>query len=205
MITMITVTTQKMMTVMTNQAPNPRKIAQQIKTAGDQNERMLLRTIVTILASVGTLVGWMALAAKEPVTVAEAIIPEVIETPAPAAAEVVVLMPTASVAFAPIPTLRALPGRQAVPTLMPTQSNSDVAVAVVVDQSQPQPTAAPQLLRVVVPTAVALVADTSAPQAPNTPSQPQPTAAANQPAPQPTAVPVPKPKPTAAGHTKGSK
>jgi len=191
---------------MTNQEPNTRKIAQKIKSAGDQNERMLLRTIVTILASVGTLVGWMAIAAKEPVSVAEAIIPESTQNPELAAPEAVVLIPTATVAFAPIPTLRALPGRQAVPTLMPTQTDGDGTVVLTVDQTQPQPTAPAQTLRVVVATtAVAVVADTSGGQAPSAPNQPPPTAAPSQPAPQPTAVPQPKPKPTPAGTSKGSK
>jgi hypothetical protein len=199
---------------MTNQAPNTRKVVQQIKSAGEQNERMLVRSITTILASVGTLVGWMALAAQAPVAVVEVVVEE---TPAPTeapAAPVVIdaLIPTATVAFAPIPTLRAIPGRQILPTLMPTVSGAAVAVAAVdalVDPNVLAPTGAAQTLRVVViPTAAAVEAPGSGSSGGT--NQPIPTAAANQPP--PTAVPnvpkptaVPKPKPTPAGNSKGSK
>jgi hypothetical protein len=198
--------------VMTNQAPNTRKMAQQIKSAGEQNERMLVRTITTILASVGTLVGWMALSAQAPVPVVEAVVEE---TPAPTetpAAPVVIdaLIPTATVSFAPIPTLRAIPGRQILPTLMPTQSGAAAAPAEpATDLTVAAPTAAAQTLRVViVPTAAAVEALVGGSTGGS--NQPLPTAAANQP--QPTAVPnapkptaVPKPKPTPAGNSKGSK
>ena len=84
---------------MTNQAPNTRKLAQHIKNAGDRNERMLVRTITTILASVGTLVGWMALAADEPGPIVEAVAAEPTQTPQPAPTEALLLIPTATVAF----------------------------------------------------------------------------------------------------------
>ena len=196
---------------MTNQAPNTRKIAQQIKNAGEQNERMLVRTITTILAGVGTIVGWMALASQEPVPVVEAVAVEPTQTPEPAPTKALLLVPTATVAFAPIPTLHAIPGRQVLPTLMPTQglvnaapgTNSDT----VADTQNPlQPTAAAQILRVVVlPTAAAAAADTAGGQAPAAPVKVIPPAAPNQPAPQATAMPKPKPKPTPAGNSKGSK
>ena len=193
---------------MTSQAPNTRKIAQQIKNAGDQNERMLVRTITTILAGVGTIVGWMALASQEPVPVVEAVAVEPTQTPEPAPTEALLLVPTATVAFAPIPTLHAIPGRQVLPTLMPTQGLVDAASGASSDtvadtQNPPQPTAAAQTLRVVVvPTAAP---DTAGGQAPAAPVQVIPPAAPNQPAPQATAVPKPKPKPTPAGNSKGSK
>ncbi len=199
---------------MTNQAPNTRKVVQQIKSAGEQNERMLVRSITTILASVGTLVGWMALSAQAPVAVVAVVVEA---TPAPTevpAAPVVIdaLIPTATVAFAPIPTLRAIPGRQILPTLMPTQSGAAVAggaVDALVDPNVLAPTVAAQTLRVVVvPTAAAVEASGSGSSGGT--NQPIPTAAANQPP--PTAVPnapkptaVPKPKPTPAGNSKGSK
>ena len=199
---------------MTNQAPNTRKVVQQIKSAGEQNERMLVRSITTILASVGTLVGWMALAAQTPVAVVAVVVEE---TPAPTevpAAPVVIdaLIPTATVAFAPIPTLRAIPGRQILPTLMPTLSGAAVAGGAVDAPADPNvfaPTVAAQTLRVVVvPTAAAVEAPGSGSSGGT--NQPIPTVAANQP--QPTAVPnapkptaVPKPKPTPAGNSKGSK
>ena len=201
---------------MTNQAPNNRKFVQQIKSAGEQNERMLVRTITTILASVGTLVGWMVLAAQTPepvsaVAAEETPVPtEVPAQPAPTA----IVVPTATVAFAAIPTLRAVPGRQVMPTLMPTQSGDvvgagDPPAAPAADASTVAPTAAAQTLRVVVlPTAVS--ADVPAGGTTSGGNQPQPTASGNQP--QPTSIPsapkptaVPKPKPTPSGNSKGSK
>ena len=196
---------------MTNQAPNTRKIAQHIKNAGDQNERMLVRTITTILAGVGTIVGWMALAHQEPVPVVEAVAVEPTQTPEPTPTEALRFIPTTTVAFAPIPTLHAIPGRQVLPTLMPTQGVVDGAPGasgntVSDTQNPPQPTAAAQTLRVVVvPTAAAVVSDTAGGQAPSAPVQIIPTVAPNQPVPQATAVPKPKPKPTPAGNSKGSK
>ncbi len=196
---------------MTNPAPNTRKIAQQIKTAGDQNERMLVRTITTILAGVGTIVGWMALANQEPAPVVEAVAVEPTQTPEPAPTEALLMIPTTTVAFAPIPTLHAIPGRQVLPTLMPTQGIVNAAPGASSDtaadtQNPLQPTAAAQTMRVVVvPTAAAVAPDTAGEQAPAAPVQVIPPAAPNQPAPQATAVPKPKPKPTPAGNSKGSK
>ena len=206
-----TKTKTKTKTVMTNQAPNTRKIAQHIKNAGDQNERMLVRTITTILAGVGTIVGWMALASQESVPLVEAVAVEPTQTPEPAPTEALVLIPTATVAFAPIPTLHAIPGRQVLPTLMPTQGLVDAAPATSSDpgadtQNPLQPTAAAQTLRVVVvPTSAVVAPDPAGGQAPAVPGQVIPPAVPNQPAPQATAVPKPKPKPTPAGNSKGSK
>ncbi|MFM2308566.1 MAG: hypothetical protein RLY87_686 [Chloroflexota bacterium] len=201
---------------MTNQPPNNRKIVQQIKNAGEQNERMLVRTITTILASVGTLAGWMVLAAQTPAPVAEAMVEE---SPSPTEVPVLpaptdIIIPTATVAFAPIPTLRAVPGRQLLPTLMPTQASDVVVAPAAVDSPSANtdsapPTAIAQTLRVVVvPTAVAV--DVPAAGGVGGGNQPQPTASGNQPlptnapsAPKPTAAP--KPKPTPSGNSKGSK
>jgi hypothetical protein len=206
-----TIKTTKTTTAMTNQAPNTRKLAQHIKNAGDRNERMLVRTITTILASVGTLVGWMALAADEPVPIVEAVAAEPTQTPEPAPTEALLLIPTATVAFAPIPTLQAIPGRQVLPTLMPTQGLVDAAPMASSDtvadtQSPVQPTAAGQTLRVVsMPTVAAAAPDSAGGLVPAAPGQVVPPAAPNLPAPQATAVPKPKPKPTPAGNSKGSK
>lgn len=196
-----------------NPPPNTRKLTQQLKAAGEQNERMLVRSITTILASVGTLAGWMVLAAQEPTPVVEAVEPVVeLPTDTPYPTETAMLpMPTATMAFAPIPTLRAIPGRQILPTLMPTTDGQTVAAAAPAqpaDSGAIVPTAASSTLRVVtVPTpAPANGGSTNPAPNPNTGGNPQPTAAAPQP-PAPTAAPKPtaKPKPTAAGHSKGSK
>ncbi|MFM2032389.1 MAG: hypothetical protein RLZZ297_1154 [Chloroflexota bacterium] len=199
-------------TTMTNppgkSAPTARKVLQQLRAAGEQNERMLVRSITTILASVGTLVGWMVLAAQMPdpeAVAAEPVVEAPTETPWPTETATA-LPPTATIAFAPIPTLRAVPGRAVLPTLMPTAAvgvSAAAPLAADTASSAPAPTAPAQPLRVVV-------VPTAAPAAPpNQPAaaqpQPQPTAAPAQPAPPPAPRPTAKPKPTPAGNSKGSK
>ena len=92
---------------MTN-TPIDRKAFQQVKTATEQNERMLGRAIITTVATSATVIGWMLFANPAPV---------------PPTNDAPVIQP-ASIAsievrlnYAPIPTVYALPNLAPLPPL----------------------------------------------------------------------------------------
>jgi len=188
---------------MTNASTNPqrargevttpvidRKYVQKVKAAHEQRERSLARTLITALATCGTLVGWMLFA--KPATHAAQSAP----LPLPqATATAEPVPPTAvieSVSSAPIPTVVELPTSMPIPTLMPVRHLAAAPAVVVVVPPTPAPPdqtgvqavstdAMPALRVVTMPTAM--------PMRPPRPGQPDPA----------------NPPPNPGGNTGGSK
>jgi hypothetical protein len=180
-----------MRATMTNQAPD-RKLLQRVRTQTEQNERLLGRTMATIIATCGTIVGWMLIAKPAPV---DALAQQ--EAPATATPEMLVAAPLAptlalvQIDYAPIPTVAAVPEAVPAPTLMPAPAMMTSA-----DGGAPPPAAA---------------APAAAPA--NQAAAPAPVAVDAMPAlrvvAQPTAAPVApppaaRPKPNPGGNTGGS-
>jgi hypothetical protein len=118
-IMMITTKTTVMGAMMTNQAPD-RKLLQKVRTQTEQNERLLGRTMATVIATCGTIVGWMLIAKPAPVDA-----PAMSDMTAPVTPEAVAAAPVAptlalvQLEYAPIPTVAAVPEAAPAPTLMP--------------------------------------------------------------------------------------
>ena len=92
---------------MTN-TPIDRKVFQRVKTATEQNERTLGRTIITTVATCATVVGWMVFANTTPAPVVNV---------APGAVSANSAPIEVTLNYAPIPTVYALPNLAPLPPL----------------------------------------------------------------------------------------
>ena len=156
---------------MTNQAPD-RKLLQKVRTQTEQNERLLGRTMATVIATCGTIVGWMLIAKPAPVdALAMSDMTAPVTPEAVAAAPVAPTLALVQLEYAPIPTVAAVPEAAPAPTLMPAPVLASGAGAPPPPAAVAAPAAAPAnpapapvavdampALRVVAPPAAAPVA-----------------------------------------------
>jgi len=171
---------------MTNQAPE-RKLLQKVRTQTEQNERLLGRTMATVIATCGTIVGWMLIAKPAPVDALA--MSEPTATPeAVAAAPVLPTLALVELEYAPIPTVAAVPEAAPAPTLMPAPvlaagsgAPPPPAAAVAPAAAPANPAAAPAApVAVDAMPALRMVAQpTAAPVAPQPAARPKPNPGGN--------------------------